>query len=265
LGTVGEPINSEAWQWYHQVVGNSQCAIVDTWWQTETGGILLTPLPGSTPTKPGAATLPFFGVEPAIFDEQGNEKSGACSGILVMKKPHPSICRTVYGDHKRYEETYFSTYPGVYFSGDGCRRDEDGYYWVTGRVDDVLNVSGHRLGTAEIENALNTHPDVVESAVVGYPHDIKGVGIYAYLTLVEGKNLTEELKKSIRETVRKLIGPIASPDILHNAPGLPKTRSGKIMRRILRKIASNEVDQLGDTSTLADPSVVQKLVESRGQ
>jgi acetyl-CoA synthetase len=265
LGSVGEPINVEAWKWFHEVVGNKKCAIVDTWWQTETGGILITPLPGSTPTKPSSATLPFFGVEPAILDEKGEVLEGVGTGGLVMKRPHPGICRTVYGDHKRYEETYFQMYPGYYFTGDGCRRDEDGYYWITGRVDDVLNVSGHRLGTAEIENAINSHPDVIESAVVGYPHDIKGVGIYAYITLAEGKHLTEDVKKSIAAVVRKIIGPIATPDIMHFAPGLPKTRSGKIMRRILRKIATNEVDQLGDITTLADPSVVEKLIASKPQ
>lgn len=265
LGTVGEPINVEAWKWYHEVIGDSRCAIVDTWWQTETGGIMITPLPGSVPTKPGSATLPFFGVKPAIIDDQGVEQEGACTGYVVMKEPHPAICRTVYGDHPRYEQTYFQLYPGFYFTGDGGRRDEDGYYWFTGRVDDVLNVSGHRLGTAEIENALNTHPDVVESAVVGYPHEIKGVGIYAYVTLQEGLELTEDRKRGIKETVRALIGPIATPDILHWAPALPKTRSGKIMRRILRKIATNETDQLGDITTLADPSAVQKLLDTRGK
>eukprot|EP00997_Jenningsia_sp_PLL12_P008709 NODE_551_length_1621_cov_45.982824_g455_i0.p1 GENE.NODE_551_length_1621_cov_45.982824_g455_i0~~NODE_551_length_1621_cov_45.982824_g455_i0.p1 ORF type:complete len:377 (+),score=67.68 NODE_551_length_1621_cov_45.982824_g455_i0:390-1520(+) len=263
LGTVGEPINVEAWNWYHNVVGEGRCAIVDTWWQTETGGIMITPLPGSTPLKPGSATLPFFGIEPAVINEKGEELSGECSGFLVVKCPHPGICRTVYGDHKRYEDTYFSMYPGYYFTGDGCRRDADGYYWVTGRVDDVLNVSGHRLGTAEIENAINCDPNVIESAVVGYPHDIKGVGIYAFVTLKEELSLTEEIQKSIKGTVRTVIGPIAQPDIVHFAPGLPKTRSGKIMRRILRKIANNEMDQLGDVTTLADPSVVQKLVESK--
>jgi acetyl-CoA synthetase len=263
LGSVGEPINVEAWKWYHEVVGHKRCAIVDTWWQTETGGILITPMPGSTPTKPSSATLPFFGVEPEIVDEKGEPLKGECNGGLVLKRPHPGICRTVFGDHKRYEETYFQMYPGYYFTGDGCRRDADGYYWITGRVDDVLNVSGHRLGTAEIENAINTHPDVIESAVVGYPHDIKGVGIYAYITLKEGKELTEDSKKSIAAVVRKIIGPIATPDIMHFAPGLPKTRSGKIMRRILRKIATNETDQLGDITTLADPSVVEKLIANK--
>jgi acetyl-CoA synthetase len=224
---------------------------------------MITPLPGSTPTKPSSATLPFFGVEPEVVDEKGEPLTGSCTGGLVIKKPHPGICRTVYGDHKRYEETYFSMYPGTYFTGDGCKRDEDGYYWVTGRVDDVLNVSGHRLGTAEIENAINSHPDVVESAVVGYPHSIKGVGIYAYITLHEEKELDAECKKSIAATVRKIIGPIATPDIMHFAPGLPKTRSGKIMRRILRKIACDEHDQIGDITTLADPFVVEKLISSK--
>eukprot|EP00667_Euglena_gracilis_P004574 EG_transcript_4603 len=261
LGSVGEPINSEAWNWYYTVVGNKRCTIVDTWWQTETGGIMITPLPGCTPMKPSSATLPFFGVEPAIIDDKGNELEGPCEGFLVIKKPHPGICRTVFGDHKRYEETYFKVYPGYYFTGDGCRRDEDGYYWITGRVDDVLNVSGHRLGTAEIESAINSHPDIIESAVVGVPHDIKGVGIYAFVTARDGVDYTEQLKKEICATVRRIIGPIATPDIIHPAPGLPKTRSGKIMRRILRKIATNELDQLGDISTLADPGVVTVLVE----
>jgi len=263
LGSVGEPINVEAWKWYHEVVGNCKCAIVDTWWQTETGGILISPLPGSTPTKPSSATLPFFGVQPALVNDKGVVLEGATEGGLVMKAPHPGICRTVYGDHKRYEETYFQLYPGFYFTGDGCRRDDDGYYWITGRVDDVLNVSGHRLGTAEIENAINSHPDVIESAVVGYPHDIKGVGIYAYITLKDDKDLTPQRQKDIAAVVRKIIGPIATPDIMHCAPGLPKTRSGKIMRRILRKIATNELDQLGDVTTLADPSVVEKLIANK--
>eukprot|EP01006_Ploeotia_vitrea_P003562 TRINITY_DN112838_c0_g1_i1.p1 TRINITY_DN112838_c0_g1~~TRINITY_DN112838_c0_g1_i1.p1 ORF type:complete len:655 (+),score=105.90 TRINITY_DN112838_c0_g1_i1:17-1981(+) len=263
LGTVGEPINVEAWNWYNDVVGNGKCPIIDTWWQTETGGHAITPMPGSTPTKPGSATLPFFGIEPVILTDKGEVIEGPGEGVLCIKRPHPAICRTVYGDHARYEQTYFSSYPGYYFTGDGCRRDADGYYWLTGRVDDVLNVSGHRLGTAEIENALNSHAEVVESAVVGYPHDIKGVGIYAYLILNEGLELTDERQQSIKAIVRKMIGPIATPDILHHAPGLPKTRSGKIMRRILRKIACNEADQLGDVSTLADPSVVDKLISTK--
>jgi acetyl-CoA synthetase len=263
LGSVGEPINEEAWKWYYSVVGGGRCSIVDTWWQTETGGIMITPLPGCTPMKPSSATLPFFGVEPAVIDEKGNELAGPTEGFLVLKVPHPGICRSIYGDHQRYEETYFKVYPGYYFTGDGCRRDEDGYYWITGRVDDVLNVSGHRLGTAEIENAINTHPAVIESAVVGVPHEIKGIGIYAFVTVRDGVDFTAALKREICATVRQVIGPIATPDHIHPAPGLPKTRSGKIMRRILRKIATNELDQLGDISTLADPSVVQRLVELR--
>jgi acetyl-CoA synthetase len=265
LGSVGEPINSEAWQWYHNVVGRQTCAIVDTWWQTETGGIMITPLPGSTPLKPSSATLPFFSIKPAIINEKGEELEGECEGFLVIKEPHPGICRSVYGDHQRYEQTYFSVYPGYYFTGDGARRDADGYYWITGRVDDVLNVSGHRMGTAEIESAINMHEDIIESAVVGVNHDIKGVGIYAYVTPRDGVEITAEVKKGICAMVRKVIGPIATPDWIHPAPGLPKTRSGKIMRRILRKIANNELDQLGDISTLADPSVVQKLVDLRGK
>ncbi len=261
LGTVGEPINPEAWKWYYEVVGDSRCPIVDTWWQTETGGIMITPLPGSHPLKPGSATLPYFGVQPMIVDDQGKTLEDAASGILTIKFPWPGIMRTVFGDHERFKQTYFSAFKGLYFTGDGCRRDEDGYYWITGRVDDVINVSGHRMGTAEVESALVSHAKVAEAAVVGFPHDIKGEGIYAYVTLNAGEEYTDELKKELVQHVRKEIGPIASPDVIHWAPGLPKTRSGKIMRRILRKIASNQMDQIGDTSTLADPSVVDKLVE----
>ena len=263
LGTVGEPINPEAWEWYYHVVGDSRCPIVDTWWQTETGGHLITPLPGAIDMKPGSATKPFFGVQPEIVDEQGNVLEGECSGNLVMKAPWPSMMRTLYGDHQRFIDTYFTAYPGYYFTGDGCRRDADGYYWITGRVDDVLNVSGHRLGTAEIESALVLHSSVAEAAVVGYPHDIKGQGIYAYVTLMAGAEESDDLKKELVVFVRKEIGPIATIDILQWAPGLPKTRSGKIMRRILRKVAENEIDNLGDTSTLADPAVVDHLVENR--
>jgi acetyl-CoA synthetase len=263
LGTVGEPINPEAWLWYHRVVGDGRCPIVDTWWQTETGGILITPLPGATALKPGSATLPFFGVQPAVVDANGTELEGACTGNLVLKDSWPGQMRTVFGDHQRFVETYFSTYKGRYFTGDGCRRDADGYYWITGRVDDVINVSGHRLGTAEVESALVAHPKVAESAVVGYPHDIKGQGIYAYVTLKVGIEPTEDLRKELVAHVRKEIGPIAAPDLIQWAPGLPKTRSGKIMRRILRKIAENEFGNLGDTSTLADPAVVDDLVGNR--
>ncbi len=263
LGTVGEPINPEAWKWYNEVVGEERCPIVDTWWQTETGGILITPLPGAIPTKPGSATMPFFGVEPAIFDDKGNELEGTVSGPLVIKGAWPGMMRTLYGDHKRFVDTYFSMFPGYYFTGDGSRRDENGYYWITGRIDDVINVSGHRMGTAEVESALVSHPAVAESAVVGFPHDIKGQGIYAYVTLKTGIEYTEELRKELRGHVRKEIGPIATPDEIHWAPGLPKTRSGKIMRRILRKIAAKELDQLGDTSTLADPSVVDDLINKK--
>lgn len=263
LGTVGEPINPEAWEWYYQVVGDSRCPIVDTWWQTETGGHMITPLPGAIDMKPGSASKPFFGVQPAIVDEQGNELEGECSGNLIIKTPWPGMMRTLYGDHQRFIDTYFTTYPGYYFTGDGCRRDADGYYWITGRVDDVLNVSGHRMGTAEIESALVLHSSVAESAVVGYPHDIKGQGIYAYVTLMAGVDESDELMKELVVFVRKEIGPIATIDILQWAPGLPKTRSGKIMRRILRKVAENEIDSLGDTSTLADPAVVDHLVENR--
>lgn len=263
LGTVGEPINPEAWEWYYNVVGNARCPIVDTWWQTETGGHLITPLPGATALKPGSASAPFFGIEPGIVDEQGNLLEGEASGNLVMLRSWPGQMRTLYGDHKRFKEAYFSTYPGMYFTGDGARRDKDGYYWITGRVDDVLNVSGHRMGTAEVESALVLHSAVAEAAVVGFPHDIKGQGIYAYVTLIKGVEETDELCKELLEQVKKEIGPIAKPDVIQWAPGLPKTRSGKIMRRILRKIASNELDSLGDTSTLADPSVVDHLIENR--
>jgi acetyl-CoA synthetase len=263
LGTVGEPINPEAWLWYHRVVGEGRCPIVDTWWQTETGAALITPLPGATALKPGSATRPFFGVRPALVDEKGAQLEGAASGNLVLLDSWPGQMRTVYGDHKRFFDTYFSTYPGMYFTGDGCRRDEDGYYWITGRVDDVLNVSGHRIGTAEIESALVADTKVAEAAVVGYPHDIKGQGIYCYVTLKQGVEPSDELKRELVQTVRAEIGPTATPDIIQWAPGLPKTRSGKIMRRILRKIAENDVSNLGDTSTLADPSVVDDLVANR--
>ena len=263
LGSVGEPINPEAWEWYHRVVGDGRCPIVDTWWQTETGGILITPLPGATALKPGSATEPFFGVRPEIVDGEGKVLAGAGEGNLVIAESWPGQMRTIFGDHPRFMETYFSTYPGKYFTGDGCRRDADGYYWITGRVDDVINVSGHRMGTAEVESALVAHPKVSEAAVVGYPHDIKGQGIYAYVTLMGGENPTEDLRKELVVWVRKEIGPIASPDLIQFAPGLPKTRSGKIMRRILRKIAEDEFGALGDTSTLADPAVVDDLVENR--
>ena len=263
LGSVGEPINPEAWEWYHRVVGNGHCPIVDTWWQTETGGVLISPLPGAIAQKPGSATLPFFGVQPQIVDAEGKPQHGACEGNLVLTDSWPGQMRTVFGDHERFVQTYFSTYPGTYFTGDGCRRDEDGYYWITGRVDDVINVSGHRMGTAEVESALVSHPKVSESAVVGFPHDIKGQGIYAYVTLMAGEEPTEALRKELVNWVRKEIGPIASPDVIQFAPGLPKTRSGKIMRRILRKIAENEFGALGDTSTLADPGVVDDLIANR--
>ncbi len=263
LGTVGEPINPEAWEWYHRVVGDERCPIVDTWWQTETGGILITPLAGAIAQKPGSATKPFFGIKPAIVDVNGTQLEGAAEGNLVITDSWPGQMRTVYGDHQRFIDTYFKTYPGTYFTGDGARRDEDGYYWITGRVDDVINVSGHRLGTAEVESALVAHPKVAEAAVVGCPHDIKGQGIYAYVTLKTGVTPTEDLRKELRDWVRKEIGPIATPDYLQWAPGLPKTRSGKIMRRILRKIAENQPDQLGDISTLADPGVVASLVNER--
>jgi acetyl-CoA synthetase len=263
LGSVGEPINPEAWEWYYRVVGDSRCPIVDTWWQTETGGILITPLPGAIGQKPGSATLPFFGVQPQLVDADGKVLEGATSGNLCIVDSWPGQMRTVYGDHERFVQTYFSTYKGKYFTGDGCRRDEDGYYWITGRVDDVINVSGHRMGTAEVESALVAHPKVSEAAVVGYPHNIKGQGIYAYVTLMAGEKGTEELRKELVGWVRKEIGPIASPDLIQFAPGLPKTRSGKIMRRILRKIAEDEYQSLGDTSTLADPAVVDDLVNNR--
>jgi acetyl-CoA synthetase len=263
LGSVGEPINPEAWRWYYETVGDSRCPIVDTWWQTETGGILITPLAGAIDLKPGSATLPFFGVRPALVDANGEQLEGATEGNLVLLDSWPGQMRTVYGDHQRFIDTYFRTYPGTYFTGDGCRRDADGYYWITGRVDDVINVSGHRIGTAEVESALVAHPKVAEAAVVGFPHDIKGQGIYAYVTLKAGEAQSDELLKELVAWVRKEIGPIATPDHLQWAPGLPKTRSGKIMRRILRKIAENAPDQLGDTSTLADPSVVASLVEER--
>jgi len=263
LGSVGEPINPEAWLWYHRVVGDGRCPIVDTWWQTETGGILITPLPGATALKPGSATRPFFGVQPVIVDAEGNVQEGATSGNLCIDDSWPGQMRSVYGDHQRFVETYFIQYPGRYFTGDGCRRDEDGYYWITGRVDDVLNVSGHRMGTAEVESALVAHPKVAEAAVVGYPHDIKGQGIYAYVTLNAGEPASEALRKELVQWVRKEIGPIASPDLIQFAPGLPKTRSGKIMRRILRKIAEDDFSNLGDTSTLADPGVVTDLVDNR--
>ncbi len=264
LGSVGEPINPEAWEWYHRVVGDGRCPIVDTWWQTETGGILITPLPGAIAQKPGSATKPFFGVEPQVVDAEGKILEGACEGNLVIARSWPGQMRTVFGDHERFVQTYFSTYAGKYFTGDGCRRDTDGYYWITGRVDDVINVSGHRMGTAEVESALVAHETVSEAAVVGFPHNIKGQGIYAYVTLMQGAEPTDTLRKELVAWVRKEIGPIASPDVIQFAPGLPKTRSGKIMRRILRKIAENELGSLGDTSTLADPGVVDDLVKNRG-
>ena len=265
LGSVGEPINPEAWRWYYGKAGKERSPIVDTWWQTETGGILITPLPGATPLKPGSATFPFFGVQPIVLEpEKGTEIEGNdVSGVLAMKEPWPGQMRTVYGDHERFENTYFQQYKGYYFTGDGCRRDADGYYWITGRVDDVINVSGHRMGTAEVESALVLHNTVAEAAVVGFPHEIKGEGIYAYVTLNTGEEYTDELKDALKKHVRQVIGPIATPDVIHWAPGLPKTRSGKIMRRILRKISTNEIDQLGDTSTLADPSVVDQLIANR--
>ncbi len=263
LGTVGEPINPEAWQWYYQVVGDSRCPIVDTWWQTETGAHMLTPLPGATELKPGSASQPFFGVQPVLLDPQGDEIEGAGEGLLMIRSSWPSQIRSVYGDHKRCIDTYFSAYPGYYFTGDGARRDEDGYYWITGRVDDVLNVSGHRMGTAEVESALVLHPNIAEAAVVGFPHDIKGQGIYCYVTPMTGIEPDEALRKELIALCVKEIGPIAKPDLIQWAPGLPKTRSGKIMRRILRKVAANELDSLGDTSTLADPTVVDDLIEHR--
>ncbi len=263
LGSVGEPINPEAWLWYHRVVGKERCPIVDTWWQTETGGILITPLPGATPLKPGSATLPFFSVKPVLLTPEGQRIEGPGSGVLCIEEPWPGMMRTVYGQHQRFKETYFTTYPGLYFTGDGCRRDEDGYYWITGRVDDVINVSGHRLGTAEVESALVSHQAVAEAAVVGYPHEIKGQGIYAYVTLKVGREYTDALKKELVGHVRKEIGAFAAPDVIHWAPGLPKTRSGKIMRRILRKIAEGEADKVGDTTTLAEPHVVEQLIANK--
>ena len=263
LGSVGEPINPEAWMWYHNIVGEGRCSVVDTWFQTETGGIMITPLPGATATKPGSATKPFFGVKPILVDGENNVLDGATDGNLCIDHSWPGQMRTVYGDHQRFIETYFITFPGRYFTGDGARRDKDGYYWITGRVDDVLNVSGHRMGTAEVESALVAHPKVAEAAVVGYPHDIKGQGIYAYVTLVAGATADDSLATELRQWTRTQIGPIATPDLLQWAPQLPKTRSGKIMRRILRKIAANEYDQLGDTSTLTDPAVVDDLVDNR--
>jgi len=263
LGTVGEPINPEAWDWYYKVVGKERCEIIDTWWQTETGSVLISPISGVTPTKPGSATLPFFGVMPSLYDEEGVIKDGATSGNLVIENSWPSQIRTVYGDHQRMIDTYFSMYKGKYFTGDGAKRDEDGYYWITGRVDDVLNVSGHRLGTAEIESALVLHPEIAEAAVVGFDHKIKGQGIYAFVTLMKDSIYSDELEKSLIEIVNKEIGPIAKPDLIQNAPGLPKTRSGKIMRRILRKIAEGDLDNLGDTTTLAEPAVVDSLKDNR--
>ncbi len=263
LGSVGEPINPEAWMWYHKVVGDERCPIVDTWWQTETGGILITPIPGAIATKPGSATKPFFGIQPVIVDTDNRELEGVAEGNLCINQSWPGQMRTVYGDHKRFVETYFSAFEGRYFSGDGARRDSDGYFWITGRVDDVLNVSGHRMGTAEVESALVSHESVAESAVVGYPHDVKGQGIYAYVTLVAGLEPDLELEKSLKLWVRKEIGAIATPDLIQFSPALPKTRSGKIMRRILRKIAANDYAELGDTSTLADPSVVEDLIGKR--
>ncbi len=263
LGSVGEPINPEAWLWYSKTVGKDKCPVVDTWWQTETGGILISAIPGAIPTKPGSATLPFFGVEPVLVDGDGKELKGEAEGNLCMRAPWPSLMRGVYGDKKRFYDTYFATFKGYYFSGDGCRRDKDGYYWITGRVDDVINVSGHRMGTAEVESALVLHPKVAEAAVVGFPHDLKGQGIYAYVTLKEGVQVSDDLRQELVQQVAKEISPIAKPDVIHFTPGLPKTRSGKIMRRILRKIAANEVDALGDITTLADPSVVEALVRNR--
>jgi len=263
LGSVGEPINPEAWEWYFNTVGDARCPIVDTWWQTENGGILIAPLAGAWDLKPGSATLPFFGVVPQIVDGEGTVLEGPGSGNLCIAQPWPGMMRTVYGDHERFIQTYFSTYPGKYFTGDGCRRDEDGYYWITGRVDDVINVSGHRMGTAEVESALVAHEKVSEAAVVGYPHDLKGQGIYCYVTLMAGEEGSDALRRELVAHVRKEIGPIASPDLIQFAPGLPKTRSGKIMRRILRKIAEDDFAALGDTSTLADPGVVDDLITNR--
>ena len=265
LGSVGEPINPEAWNWYDEVVGRGRCPIVDTWWQTETGGILISPLPGAIPTKPGSATRPFFGVQPVVLDPATGAEitTTEAEGVLAIKDSWPGQMRTIFGDHERFVETYFSQYKGYYFTGDGCRRDADGYYWITGRVDDVINVSGHRMGTAEVESALVAHAKVAEAAVVGYPHPIKGQGIYAYVTLMAGEEYTEDLRRELTAWVRQEIGPIASPDLIQWAPGLPKTRSGKIMRRILRKIAENDYATLGDTSTLADPTVVDDLIDNR--
>ena len=263
IGTVGEPINPEAWKWYYEVVGGGNCPVIDTWWQTETGGILISPISGVTPLKPGSATLPFYGVKPSILDNEGNELKGECEGNLCIDKSWPGMMRTVYKNHKRFVETYFSSFSGKYFTGDGCKRDQDGYYWITGRVDDVINVSGHRLGTAEVESALVLHTKVSEAAVVGYPHDIKGQGIYAYVTLMQGEQYTDELKKELVSWVRSIIGPIASPDVIQWSPTLPKTRSGKIMRRILRKVACNEEDSIGDVSTLNEPEVVDELIKNR--
>ena len=263
LGSVGEPINPEAWIWYHKVVGDSRCPIVDTWWQTETGGILISPQPGAVDLKPGSATKPFYGIKPAVVDEKGNELNGACEGRLCMSDSWPGQMRTIYGDHQKFIDTYFSQHDGKYFTGDGCKRDEDGYYWITGRVDDVIIVSGHNLGTAEIESAFVAHPKVAEAAVVGYPHNIKGQGLYCYVTLKIGETGSDALTKELKDLVRKIIGPLATPDLIHYTPGLPKTRSGKIMRRILRKVAENQFENLGDTSTLADPTVVQSLIDNR--
>jgi acetyl-CoA synthetase len=263
LGSVGEPINPEAWEWYNRIIGQGRCPIVDTWWQTETGGMMILPLPGATDAKPGAASRPFFGVQPALLDADGKELEGATDGNLVIKDSWPGQSRSIWGDHERFTQTYFTTYKGYYTTGDGARRDADGYYWITGRVDDVINVSGHRMGTAEVESALVAHPAVAEAAVVGYPHEVKGQGIYVYVTLQSGFEESEELLKELRNHVRSEIGPIASPDLIQFSPGMPKTRSGKIMRRILRKIAENDCDSLGDTSTLADPSVVDDLIEHR--
>ena len=263
LGTVGEPINPEAWEWYYHVVGGGRCPIVDTWWQTETGGHMITPIPGATKLKPGSATRPFFGVNPAIVDQEGNIQEGAAEGSLVITHPWPGQMRTVFGDHQRFIDTYFKSYQGMYFTGDGARRDGDGYYWITGRVDDIIIVSGHNLGTAEIESALVLHDAVAEAAVVGYPHEVKGQGIYAYVTLINGMEPSDALRAELVQQVRSEIGPIATPDLIQWAPGLPKTRSGKIMRRILRKIAASEMDSLGDTSTLADPGVVDDLIANR--
>jgi len=266
LGSVGEPINPEAWRWYYEVVGEGRCTIVDTFWQTETGGIMITPLPGVTALKAGSATLPFFGIQPVIVDDKGHELQGNdVSGVLCFKQPWPGLARTIFGDHERFMKTYFLPYPGYYFTGDGCRRDKDGYYWITGRVDDVINVSGHRLGTAEVESALVSHHAVAEAAVTGYPHEIKGTGIFAYVILKAGHEESPELIKALHAQVRKEIGPIATPDKILITPGLPKTRSGKIMRRILRKIAACETDNLGDVTTLADPAVVQQLIDKRKQ